>query len=102
MEMFLMALALALLGVTVSGVLFAVATRGVDEHETVMLRAPKPALAPPRFFADQIDLTPSLPLDVLLLQLEQHVRLEQAAAEAFLKAPTAQSLHTRTMSPLVH
>lgn len=102
MEMLLMALVLALLGVTVSGLLFAAATRGADVHETVTLRAAKPVTSPPRFFADPVQTTPALPLEVLLLQFEQHVRLEQAAAEAFLTAPTAQSLHTRTMSPLVH
>jgi hypothetical protein len=39
---------------------------------------------------------------VLLLQIDRHVRLEQAAAESFLDAPTTASLHSRTTSPLVH
>lgn len=102
MEMFLAVLALSFLGVAVSGMLFAAATRGDNPHEMVTLRARKPAPAPSRFFVDSMQLTPAVPVEVLLLQLEQHVRLEQAAAEAFLHAPTAQALHSRTMSPLVH
>jgi hypothetical protein len=48
------------------------------------------------------DVTRPVPIDVLLLQLERHVRLEQAAAESFLMAPTVENLHSRTSSPLVH
>jgi hypothetical protein len=39
---------------------------------------------------------------VLRLQIERHVRLEQAAAEAFRDYPTAETLQTLTTSPLVH
>jgi hypothetical protein len=102
MEMFLMALVLSLLGVVVSGVLFSAATRGEERERFVTLRAPSPTIAPARFFADVAHAAPPVPLEALLLQIEQHVRLEQAAAEAFLHAPTRQSLHVRTMSPLVH
>ncbi len=110
MEMFLMALVLSLLGVVVSGVLFSAATRGEEREPFVTLRAPSPALAATahrslgdggRFFGDA-PAAPPVPVEALLLQIEQHVRLEQAAAEAFLNAPTRQSLHSRTMSPLVH
>ena len=38
------------------------------------------------------------PVEVLLLQLEQHIRLEQAAAEGFVRTPTAESLHGATSS----
>jgi hypothetical protein len=109
MEMFLMALALSLIGVVVSGVLFSAATRGEEREPFVTLRAPSPALSARRslgdggrFFADAAPAAPRVPVEALLLQIEQHVRLEQAAAEAFLNAPTRQSLHCRTMSPLVH
>jgi hypothetical protein len=102
MEMFLMALALSVIGVVVSGVLFAAATRGEEREPFVTLRAPSRTVSPARFFADVPPATPPVPVEALLLQIEQHVRLEQAAAEAFLNAPTRQSLHCRTMSPLVH
>jgi hypothetical protein len=39
---------------------------------------------------------------MLLSQIERHVRLEQAAAEAYLDLPTRDSLHSRTESPLLH
>ena len=42
-----------------------------------------------------------IPIEALLLQIDNHVRLEQAAAESFLEYPTAALLHSRTISPLV-
>jgi hypothetical protein len=59
---------------------------------------------PARFFARPVAADPGaagVPTELLLLQLEQHIRLEQAAAESFHLAPTAESLHSRTSSPLV-
>lgn len=38
------------------------------------------------------------PMDSVLRQLEEHIRQEQAAAEAFLQLPTAESLHAPTQS----
>ena len=113
MEMFLVTLALAAIGVVVSGALFAAATHGEERERFVTLAAPSRARAQSasralaagaRFFADAdaVPAPPPVPIQALLLQIEQHVRLEQAAAEAFLNAPTRQSLHCRTMSPLVH
>ena len=43
-----------------------------------------------------------VPIEALLLQIESHVRLEQAAAECFLESPNAALLHSRTVSPLVN
>jgi hypothetical protein len=104
MELVLMGLCLSLLGVTVCAMAFGAATRGEPPAE-----APQPAahvaLPSPRFFihpAPSDTAAPRVPIEVLLLQLERHVRLEQAAAESFLSAPTLESLHTRTTSPLVH
>jgi len=45
---------------------------------------------------------PTVPIEVFLAQIERHIRLEQAAAESFLSAPSSESLHGRTVSPLVH
>jgi hypothetical protein len=101
MEMFLMAAALSLLGVTVSTVLFAAATRGV-EPTPVPKPAARVAPAATQFFAAAAPSVERLPIEALLLQIERHIRLEQAAAESFHFAPTAESLHSRTASPLVH
>jgi hypothetical protein len=109
MEMFLMVMVLSLLGAAVSAVAFSAATRGVDdvperraEARPSALRADdKPAVRAPRFFADERTITrPELDTVSMVLQIERHIRLEQAAAEAFLALPTAQSLHSRTASPL--
>ncbi|MDM7913826.1 MAG: hypothetical protein ACE15D_06405 [Candidatus Eisenbacteria bacterium] len=58
-----------------------------------------------RFFASQLVAArprPSrFPIEVLLSQIESHVRCEQAAAEAFLAVPTSERLHSPTASPLL-
>lgn len=43
-----------------------------------------------------------VPVEVLMSQIEKHVRLEQAAAQSFLDVPTSESLHSRTESPFVN
>ncbi len=100
MEMFLMAAALSLLGVAVSAGLFAAATRRTTpEASTVSIESP--LVVRPRFF-DEAQIGRQIPVEALLLEIERHVRLEQAAAESFLQAPTVESLNSRTMSRLVH
>ena len=55
-------------------------------------RAPGPTVVPPV----------QVPIEVLLLQIENHVRLEQAAAESFLAFPSQALLHSKTTSPFVN
>jgi hypothetical protein len=103
MEMFLMALALSIFGLALSALAFGAATRGEPRSETPL--QPHLELAPPRFFTDKpkaFHPRPHVPLEVLLLQIEQHVRLEQAAAESFISLPSPEALNCRTQSPLVH
>lgn len=114
MEMLLMVAAMSLLGVAVSSMMFAAATRDESAEQTQPEARPFETLAvlPSQFFAH--DTAPAaaagpgvpphagVPIEVLLMQIQRHVTLERAAAESFLDAPTAQSLHSRTMSPLVH
>lgn len=113
MVMFLMALCLSMFGLAVTALAFGAATRD-ERAEPAARPVLKPSmtipLAAPRFFSDApvVPLAaaartqPPVPLEVLLLQIERHVRLEQAAAESFLELPTSASLHSRTTSPLVH
>jgi len=103
MEMFLMGLCLSLLGVAVSALTFGVATRGQRADEA-RPAARKVAIPAPQFFvAEEAKAAAArIPVELLLAQLEQHVRLEQAAAESFLSLPTTDSLHTRTKSPLMN
>jgi hypothetical protein len=109
MEMFLMAAVMSLLGVAVSAVLFAAATRNDRSEATHPVN--RVALEPRRFFASAADAAPVaepgletelVPVEALLLRIEQHIRLEQAAAESFLHTPSGQSLHSRTTSRLVN
>ena len=115
MEMFLMAVCLTFFGVAVSAMAFGAATNGVQEQQAATLDSKVDevlASMPERFFARDTAPTanvpppvvtvPRIPIEVLLAQIERHVRLEHAAAESFLYDPTVESLHSRTTSPLVH
>lgn len=111
MVMFLMALCVAMFGLAVSAIAFSAATRDAQAPDAQALPEQKPVqtvVRETRFFAAPVPApahalaAPRVPVDVLLLQLERHVRLEVAAAESFLSVPTVESLHSRTASPLRH
>ena len=106
MEMFLMALALSLLGVTVSAIAFAAAANAnaVEPEREFPVRVEPLAEHQAGFFIESPPPAPArpVPIEALLLQIERHIRLEHAAAEAFQQAPTPELLHIRTASPLVH
>jgi|SRR5581483_3798796 len=110
MEMLLLGACLSMFGLAVACMAFGAATH---EPESKVAAAPavgaeavKAAAVPKRFFVD----TPALPvaaysrvpIEALLLQIENHVRLEHAAAECFLESPNASMLHSRTISTLVN
>lgn len=114
MEMFLMIVCMSLFGLGVTAAAFGAATR--PERAA----GPQPSLAPGIAPEDEPVMTfasarfleadlpsrpparPKVPVEVLLLQIDSHVRLEQAAAESFLEYPSAALLHSRTASPLFH
>jgi hypothetical protein len=62
----------------------------------------------PRFFAASVSTpvpavpAPRVPIEVLVSEIERHVRLERAVAESFHLAPTSQALHVQGASPLLH
>jgi hypothetical protein len=102
MEMFLMVLALSVVGVLVSGLLFAAATREPQRADAGVF---DPVPAEERFFVLRPAVQPArlhsrVPADVLVMQIERHVRLEHAAAESFLQFPSAEALHMPTLSSL--
>jgi hypothetical protein len=92
-------LAVLILGVAEVTIL-SLALRAFERAEARRARVapPGPALRASqtgRFFADGPSPVPAgrASVEALLLQLEQHVRVEQAAAESFLRNPTPESLH---------
>jgi hypothetical protein len=99
--MFLTVLALSLIGVVVCAGLFAAATH-TQPYERDARPSSSVLVPPARFFDDGGKALPAIPSEALLLQIERHIQLEQAAAEAFLDDPTVESLHSRTISTLVH
>jgi hypothetical protein len=113
MVMFLMVLCMSVFGLAVSALAFGAATRGLPIEEDQPLAAAvdeRLAAVPEHFFVRDVAPQPALvahaapkvPIEVFLAQIERHIRLEQAAAESFLSAPSLESLHGRTVSPLVH
>jgi len=104
MEMLLMGAVLAMFGLAVSCLAFGAATR---EEPAPKQEAVKPVAVTARFFVDPpaVPVAAALnrvPIEALLLQIENHVRLEQAAAECFLESPNSTLLHSRTISSLVN
>lgn len=106
MEMLLMGLCISLFGVAVAAAAFGAATRQESSTPAVQPALPVVKVAGARFFAERVVLPippqPQVPIEVLLQQIENHVRLEQAAAESFVKFPTNALLHSKTTSPLVN
>jgi len=108
MEMLLMGACLSMFGLAVACLAFGAATRK-EEPSAVEARpavAKAAAASPARFFVSPAIIPVAehaqVPLEALLLQIESHVRLEQAAAESFLQTPTPALLHSKTISPLVN
>ena len=110
MEMLLMGACLSILGLAVACLAFGAATRGLEAEKpaaSVELKVEKPAVAT-RFFVESAEPVlplaprPQLTIEALLLQIEDHVRLEHAAAESYLASPNAALLHSRTVSRFVN
>ncbi len=112
MEMLLMGLCMSVFGLGIAALAFGAATRSASSDSAVQ---PQPSLVKPivpaRFFSDRAGATPTVPpvispqqvpIEVLLLQIENHVRMEQAAAEMFLAFPSQARLHSKTTSPFVN
>ena len=107
MEMLLMGMCWTVFGLGVAAVAFGAATRSESSNSGVQPQMPKIKAVPTRFFSDSVAApppipSPRVPVEVLLLQIEKHVRLEQAAAESFIEFPTEAQLHSKTSSPLVN
>jgi hypothetical protein len=110
MEMLLMGACLSVFGLAMACLAFGAATRSREERKDapmVELEVARPAVAT-RFFVEPGELLrplaarPRVPIEALLLQIEDHVRLEHAAAESYLASPNAALLHTRTVSRLLN
>jgi hypothetical protein len=88
------------------------ADRGEAPSPPVLAQRGEAMAAPSRFFVETgaaaatptrvPDPLATVPVEFLLSQIEHHIRLEEAAAESFLAAPTAQNLHAPTASRLVN
>ncbi len=108
MEMLLMGLCVSAFGLAVVALAFRAATR--SESSQPVLRPDVPAVeaaSSARFFPNRVTVPamvphPQVPIDLLLLQIENHVRLEHAAAESFIGFPSEAMLHSKTASTFVN
>ena len=81
MEMLLMGLCMSVFGLGVAALAFGAATRSESSDSAVQPELPLvKAVAPARFFSDRVPVPPAVlprqvPIEVLLLQIENHVRL---------------------------
>lgn len=106
MGMFLMLLGLALFVTALQGVILSYLWRESRTPAPPMVDAAD-VVGPPRFFQvsvgrSRVVRAGGTQVSLLLQRLEQHIRLEQAAAESFHQFPTVASLHKDTASPLLH
>jgi hypothetical protein len=106
MEMLLVGICLSVFGFAVAAAAFGAATRTHEEDPATQPEVePVKAAQSARFFAMPIPVTatqPRIPIEALLLQIENHVRLEQAAAQSFIEYPNPAVLHSKTTSTLVN
>ena len=108
MEMLLMGLCMALFGTAVAAAAFGAATRSETSDPPVQPQLPlAKAVTPTCFFSDKVAQPSAMPspeasIAILLQKIENHVRMEQAAAESFLASPTQTLLHSKTTSPFVN
>lgn len=108
MEMFLSCLCVSVLGLGVAAVALGAARRREPSDPAAQPELPRgDAIALNRFSSDCAPAPPAgqpraIPIELLLLQIENHVRLEQAAAESFLESPTHALLYSKTTSPFVN
>jgi len=106
MDMLVMGLCMTFFSLAVTALAFVAATRPKSSSPAVQPELSLVKVASARFFSDSagssIPLQPQVPIEVLLYEIENHVRLEQAAAESFVAFPTQALLHSKTISPFVN
>jgi hypothetical protein len=106
MDMLVIGLCFTFFCLAITALAFAAATRPEAAKVTAQPEVAAVDAVPARFFAAQftpvIPAAVQVPIEVLLQQIEHHVRLEQAAAESFVAYPSHAQLHSKTTSPFVN
>ncbi|MGB9408483.1 MAG: hypothetical protein WCA89_13170 [Terracidiphilus sp.] len=104
MEMLLMGLCVGIFGLAVVAAAFGAATRSASSDSAAKSDLPldKP-MASAQLASSQAPVPPQrIPIEALLLQIENHIRSEQAAAESFIEFPTHALLHSKTTSTFIN
>jgi hypothetical protein len=108
MEMLLMGFCVSLFALAVVAIAFRASTRAEPSDSDVRRDLPlvktvaQVHLSPDRIAVPPVVQHQQVPIELLLLQIENHVRLEQAVAESFIEFPTHALLHSKTASPFVN
>jgi hypothetical protein len=110
MAMVIVLFSASLVLTVVTAILLSAAMRTADS--SAPLRENPHPTGTPRFFAKDISV-PAQParasrvpvetaVELLVLEIERHVRGEREAAQLFHLSPTPQTLHVAAVSPLMH
>ena len=108
MEMLLMGLCVSMFGLAVTAIAFKAATRSKSTNSDAPAEVPLvKTVAPAQSITGHVAAASTgpprqIPIELLLLQIENHIRQEQAAAELFVEFPTHALLHSKTTSPFVN
>jgi len=103
MMMFLTILFASLIVLAINCLIFS--TLAPQGAKPVEIRLEEGAALPSHFYVrpeSDLGVRAPIPVELLRSQIERHVRLEQAAAETFLKVPVAETLHSRITSALMN
>lgn len=106
MDMLLMGAAISFFGIVVSSLAFGAAAR-TEQPETQAFPEVEPATVrkSSNFFIagppEPAHPFAQVPIEALLLQIEHHVRMEQAAAESYVQLPSAALLHAPSITHVV-
>ena len=105
MEVFLMGLCatVLVLGLAVASIRLGAATRSESSDSAVQSELRQfDATARTRSVSAPAVQSRPIPIELLLLKIENHVRSEQQAAESFLAFPTQAQLYRKTTSPFMN
>lgn len=107
MEMFLMILCICFFTLAIMAAALGASTRPEQPAPPAKVKQEVEVVVPATNFFTDYNVVPAMPrsqvpIEALLAQIENHIRLEQAAAESFLSAPSPAMLHNKTISRFVN
>lgn len=105
MDLLLLGLCVTFFSVAVAAAAFSASMRSGHARDA-QPEVPAADLTQEGFFSDKatsgIPIQPQVPVELLLQQIEDHVRLEQALAESVIAFPAQAQLQSKSSSPFLN